>query len=121
MQIARPAPLEWTLRGRTEVLAEAPGALVCRCAAERGLFLAGDGLVPHAEPGALDVGRLICDETRTLAPSETWRLPTLWIIAFSGPIAEAWFKMSGGLREATRSWESWHASREALRGTSLGG
>lgn len=115
LHVARATPLAWTLRGRTEVREDAPGAVVSRSAAERGLFLAGEGLVPEAVPGELDVGRLVCPETRALAPGETWRMPLLWVTPFEGSVGEAWFKLNGRMREAARQWEQWDAEREALR------
>ncbi len=115
--ITRAAPLEWTLRGRTEVLPEAHGALVSRCAAEQGLFIAGADLLPEAESGALDTGRLVAREERLLQPGEVWTLPLLCIAAFNGPIKESWFKLQGAMHEAARQWNSWDAEREALRRT----
>lgn len=115
VHFSRVAPLEWTLRGRTEVLPEAPGALVCRCAAEQGLFIAGAGLTPEAESGALDTGRLLAAEARTLQPGEVWSLPIVCVAAFGGPIAGSWFKLQGAMQEAARQWESWDMERETLR------
>lgn len=115
VHIARAAPLEWTLRGRTEVLAEAPGALVTRCAAEQGLFAAGAGLTPEAESDTLDVGRLLAAEERTLQPGEVWTLPMVCLAAFNGPIGASWFKLQGAMQEAARQWEAWDREREALR------
>ena len=65
--------------------------------------------------GELDVGRLVCAETRALAPGATWRMPIVWVAPFEGPVGEAWFKLSGRMREAARQWEQWDAEREALR------
>lgn len=114
IHITQAAPLDWTLRGRSEVLPEAPGALVCRSAADRGLFLAGRGLTPEASPGALDTGRLVFPEPHDLEPGGTLRLPVLWIAPFAGNVAEAWFKVQGTMEEIARNWEAWHAERSRL-------
>lgn len=117
IRVAQAAPLDWTLRGRTEVLPEAPGALVCRSAAERGLFLAGRGLMPEAMPGTLDVGRLVSMETHDLEPGDTVRLPVAWIAPFEGPLAEVWLKAQGTMDEIAHTWEAWHAERAKLERT----
>lgn len=110
-------PLAWTLRGRVEVLEEAPGALVCRSGPERGLFFAGHGLRPESESGALDIGRLVATETRALEPGDTWRLPTLWVAPFSGNVADAWLRAQGRNFDAARQWEDWDTERALRRNT----
>lgn len=105
--ITRATALAWTLRGRTECLPEAPGALCSRCAADRGLFIAGEGYVPEAISGELDQGRLVLAEERVLAPGATWTWPTHWIAPFQGDIAEAWLRTRGHLREAVDRWDQY--------------
>lgn len=114
LHVSRAAALDWALRGRTEVHPDAPGALVCRSAPETGLFLAAEGLVPEAERGELDTGRLIAPGERTLAPGETWSLPVIAAARFAGPVAEAWGLLRGAMREAAEEWLAAGAARAVL-------
>ena len=113
--ITEAVPLAWTLRGRTECLDAAPGALCSRSAAERGLFFYGAGLRPEATPGELDCGRLLVEATRTLVTGESWTWPILWIAPFSGPVGEAWLRTHGHLEEAAAQWAAHDTERAALR------